>query len=767
MIEDDPGDSRLVTEMLSVAGGASFAVDTMHRLAAGLERLAYGGVDVVLLDLGLPDSDGLETFDRVHQEAPMVPIVVLGEVDDEAAAMEAARRGAQDYLVKGHMDAHALGRTVRYAIERARAEAALAESRRALSTLMGNLPGMAYRCRNTPMWTMEFVSSSCYDLTGYRDDDLINDKVVAYGDLVNSTDRDLGWEEVQEALRENRPFTMSYRLTTATGEEKWVWEQGVGIRNAEGDVVALEGLIIDTSDQLRAEQANKLLATAVEQGAEAILITDLDGTIQYVNPSFERITGYSADEALGRNPGMLSSGKHDGEFFRQMWAALKRGEVWTGHFINKRKDGTLYRQNATISPVRGASGEIVNYVCAARDVTREVELEEQLRQSQKMEAIGQLAGGVAHDFNNLLTAIMGNSEMLMSHMDPEDPRLADLDEIRQAGARAAGLTRQLLAFSRRQLMEPVMLDLNSVVENVSKMIQRLIGEQIELVTTLDADLGRVNADPGQIEQVVLNLAVNARDAMPEGGKLLVETVNAELDPEYVGVHSPVQPGQYVMLAISDTGAGMDEETRARIFEPFFTTKESGKGTGLGLSTVYGIVKQSNGYIWVYSEPGQGTAFKVYLPRVEVAAKPARKRAKPRGGRAYYDVEATETALLVEDDSSVRAVVRKTLEASGYTVVEARNAAEAAQQARDYEGPIDFLITDLIMPETSGRDLAQTVTALRPSVKVLYMSGYSDNAVLRHGMLSPEMEFIAKPFTQERLLDKVRRVLDTSNSDSAS
>ncbi|UCC47807.1 MAG: response regulator [Gemmatimonadota bacterium] len=640
LIEDDPRDSRLVREMLGAAPGASFVVEHEESLAPGLERLVRGAVDVILLDLGLPDSDGLETFDSVHQAMPAVPIVVLSHVDDEAPAMEAARRGAQDYLVKGRMDAYALARAVRYAIERARAEAALRES----------------------------------------------------------------------------------------------------------------------------QQASKLLATAVEQGAEAIYITDLDGTIQYVNPSFERITGYSREDVVGHNPRILNSGRQDGAFYREMWEALARGDVWSGHLINRRKDGTLYRQDATISPVRDASGAIVSYVCAARDVTRERELEDQLRQSQKMEAVGQLAGGVAHDFNNLLTAIMGNSELLLARMDDDDARRADLDEIRKAGARAASLTRQLLAFSRRQVLEPVFLDLNSVVESVAKMIERVIGEHVELVTVLYPDLGQIHADPGQIEHVIINLAVNARDAMPEGGKLLIETTNADLDEEYVSAHTPVQPGPYVMLAISDTGSGMDEATRARVFEPFFTTKESGKGTGLGLSTVYGIVKQSNGYIWVYSEPGQGTTFKIYLPRVEDVEAVVRPKARGAAERRRLERDGKETGLVVEDDDAVRAVVRRALEGCGYTVVEARDAAEATRLAGEYAGAIDFLITDLIMPETSGRDLARRVAEVRPDVRVLYMSGYSDNVVLRQGMLSPGMQFLAKPFTQESLLDKVREILDTPAAD---
>jgi signal transduction histidine kinase/ActR/RegA family two-component response regulator len=434
--------------------------------------------------------------------------------------------------------------------------------------------------------------------------------------------------------------------------------------------------------------------------------------------------------------------------------------VWSGRFINKRKDGTLYRQDATISPVRDELGQIVSFVSVGRDVTREIELEEQLRQSQKMEAIGQLAGGIAHDFNNLLTAILGNSEMLLGATDKNDERRADLEEIRAAGTRAAALTRQLLAFSRRQVMEPAILDLNEVVVNVTKMIQRLIGEHVELALDLAPDLGQVNADPGQLEQVVLNLAVNARDAMPAGGKLLIETSHAELDEEYVRAHAPLQPGHYVMLAITDSGQGMDEETRSRIFEPFFTTKESGKGTGLGLSTVYGIIKQSNGHVWVYSEPGQGTTFKVYLPRVQMPQGEATVREHDQREGQLATQNGNETALLVEDDDSVRAVVRRTLESNGYDVIEAHSAAEAARLAQHHSGPIDFLITDLIMPETSGQDLAQTICALRPGVKVLYMSGYSDKAVLQQGMLSSDMDFLAKPFTQEMLLAKVRQVLDS-------
>jgi PAS domain S-box-containing protein len=348
VIEDDPGYGRLVKEMLGAAGGPLFQVEHARHLAEGCALLSLSEIDVILLDLGLPDSAGLDTFDRVHKEAPGIPIVVLSHVDDEAVAMDAARHGAQDYLVKGYMDAHALGRAVRYAVERARADAALSESQRTLSTLMGNLPGMAYRCSNTPKWTMEFVSSGCYELTGHHPEELISDRSVSYGDLVHPDDRDVGSEYIQAALGENRPFKLTYRIRTASGEERWVWEQGVGVRDSSGEVVAVEGFIIDTTERRQAERAHRLLATAVDQGAEAIAITDTNGVIRYVNPSFERITGYSRDEVIGKSPDILRSGKHEDSFYDGMWATIKSGDVWSGRFINKRKDGTLYRHDATI-----------------------------------------------------------------------------------------------------------------------------------------------------------------------------------------------------------------------------------------------------------------------------------------------------------------------------------------------------------------------------------------------------------------------------------
>ena len=382
--------------------------------------------------------------------------------------------------------------------------------------------------------------------------------------------------------------------------------------------------------------------------------------------------------------------------------------------------------------------------------------EEQLRQSQKMEAIGQLAGGVAHDFNNLLTAICGHSELSLKRLTPEDPLHRHLEQIKKSGERAAALTRQLLAFSRKQILQPKIIDLNQIVVDMNKMLQRLIGEDVDLMMGLAADLGKVKADPNQIEQILLNLSINARDAMPKGGRLTIETSNVHLSEEYSHDHVSVRPGQYVMLAVSDNGCGMDAETQGHIFEPFFTTKEVGKGTGLGLATVYGIVQQSEGTIWLYSEVGQGTAFKIYLPCAEVSVKEVEVEADD-----FESLQGTETVLLVEDEAVVREMATEILRDSGYHVLEAKHGPEAIILARQHSGVIDLMLTDVVMPQMSGRELAEQLSPSRRDMKVLYMSGYTDDAIVHHGVLDEGTAFIGKPFTPSALARKVREILDAA------
>jgi nitrogen-specific signal transduction histidine kinase/CheY-like chemotaxis protein len=405
--------------------------------------------------------------------------------------------------------------------------------------------------------------------------------------------------------------------------------------------------------------------------------------------------------------------------------------------------------------VRNENGDIVNYVGLQRDVTRELELEGQYRSSQRMEAVGQLTGGIAHDFNNLLTAINGFAELIQFRLSPEDPLQDLVNNILQSGQRAADLVSQLLAFSRKQIIEPKVLNLNTSVSEMSTMLQRIIGEDIELEVVLTPELWPVKVDPARIEQVIVNLAVNARDAMPDGGRLLIETGNIVLDDEYVANHMGTQPGKHILLAISDTGIGMTEEEKARIFEPFFTTKEVGKGTGLGLATVFGIVKQNGGNIWVYSEKGRGSAFKIYLP---CADEPASTTSPSK-----VEVElptGDETILLVEDDTGVRDLARQILQRQGYTLLEAKDGEEALELFAQYSGPIHLLLTDVIMPGMNGKTLADQLLQSHSDLKTLFMSGYTDNTIAHHGVLDPDVTFLQKPFTSLILTHQVRAVLDS-------
>jgi len=492
----------------------------------------------------------------------------------------------------------------------------------------------------------------------------------------------------------------------------------------------------------------------VENAHDIIYSHDLDGNYTSMNKAGAAITGYTVQEALKLNlsktvaPEYLSSAK-------EMLTRKLAGDRVTAYEMEIiAKDGRRITVEANTKLVY-RDGVAVGVQGIARDVTERKHLEDQLRQSQKMEAIGQLAGGVAHDFNNLLTAINGYSGLALQRIDEHHPLRSYLEEIKKAGDRAANLTRQLLAFGRKQILQPLPINLNDIVTDMNKMLHRLIGEDIVLTARLDPALNRVKADPGQIEQVLVNLVVNARDAMPQGGNLTIETATVELDWEYANTRVGVVPGNYVMLAVSDTGIGMDEATEARIFDPFFTTKEKGKGTGLGLSTVYGIVKQSGGNILVYSEPGHGTTFKVYLP--QIIAEPQKTVA------AVVDFalpSGSETILLVEDEDVVRGLASKILEQAGYKVLAASRGTEAIRLCREQTEPIHLLLTDVVMPETSGKEVADQVTELLPSLRVLFMSGYTDEAIVHHGVLDSNVEFIQKPFTPAGLVMKVREVLDS-------
>jgi PAS domain S-box-containing protein len=527
-------------------------------------------------------------------------------------------------------------------------------------------------------------------------------------------------------------------------------------------ILAITGLFLGpaTTRHERAEralrEANEHLAAVIQSSPLAIYTLDPTSTVLTWNRAAEALYGWQAAEVVGRPLPTIADDLEDHGLLRDR---VLRGEALRGvEVTRRRKDGTLVNVSLSVAPLHDAAGRVTGMLSLAADVTEMRQLEVQYRQAQKMEAVGRLAGGIAHDFNNLLTAIIGTTALVLEDLGLESRTRLDIQEIEKAAKRAAGLTRQLLIFSRQQVLEPCALDLNALVGNLEKMLHRLIGEDIELRTKQAAALGAVRADPGQLEQAIVNLVVNARDAMPKGGRLTIETADVELDRSYVAAHVPTQPGPYVLLAISDTGVGMDGATKARLFEPFFTTKEPGRGTGLGLATVYGIVKQSGGYIWAYSELGHGTTFKIYLPRVpETPEAPESTTSPPTPARG------SETLLVVEDQEEVRKLTKRVLEARGYTVLAARNGAEALEIVAQHPSQIHLMITDVVMPGMNGRELAQHACARRSDLKVLYVSGYTGEAVLQHRLLEPGVAFLQKPFTPDVLARKTREVLDNTKS----
>lgn len=543
------------------------------------------------------------------------------------------------------------------------------------------------------------------------------------------------------------------------GSRVWIHARVSPFTDASGRRAGILGVAYDITARLQAEEALRLRDRAIQAVSQGILITDphqADNPIIYASPSFEQLTGYTAAEVLGRNCRFLQGKDTDPAAVDIIRTAVRERRAGTVELLNYRKDGTPFWNALTIDPV--FDGErLTHFVGVQTDVTERRKLEAQYRQGQKMEAFGQLAGGVAHDFNNLLTIINGSAELLLAEFQLTDPRRDALAAIRDAGERAAGLTAQLLAFSRKTIVEPKVLDLNEVVEQIGKMLRRVLGEDIVFISILSSRLGRVKVDRGQLDQVIMNLSINARDAMPTGGRLTIETKNRELRAEQCPSSGDYRPGLYVQLQISDTGCGMTDEVKAKIFEPFFTTKEIGKGSGLGLATVYGIVKTYGGHVEVWSELNRGTVVTVLLPAVLEAPSPADTSSGAPSRRG------NETLLIVEDEPAVRKFMRIALERHGYRVLDAKDGTDAIQAAERHDGPIHLLLTDVVMPGLGGREVAKRVQARHPETRVLYLSGYTDDAVVRHGVVESIDAFLQKPFTPSSLAKKVRDVLDGSQT----
>jgi two-component system cell cycle sensor histidine kinase/response regulator CckA len=546
-----------------------------------------------------------------------------------------------------------------------------------------------------------------------------------------------------------------YRYRRGDGGYANVMDRGYIARDNAGTAIRMIGAMTDITERHRSEAAIRFQAQLLNAVQQAVVATDPEGLVIFWNTFAQKLYGWTAQEAAGRPIEELTPSPFLREHASEIFERGAVGESWTGEFLVQGKSGKAFPALLTTSPVRDEFGTVLGFVRVSIDLTERRNLEEQFRQSQKMDAVGRLAGGIAHDFNNLLTVIRLNTEIIMDGFDSSDPRSEDVKQIRSAAERASSLTRQLLAFSRKQILQPRVLDLNSVVSSVEPMLQRLIGEDISIASSCTAR-GYVVADPGQIEQILVNLVVNARDAMPAGGRISIESRNVELDETYTSEHAPVIPGRYVMLAVGDNGVGMTRDTREHAFDPFFTTKEAGKGTGLGLATVYGIVKQSGGYVWIYSEPDQGTTLKLYFPEVSSAA--AFKTGEYKIV-ANEQARGSETILLVEDEESVRGLTSRILEKQGYRVIAAQHGREAVDIATKEEGHIDLVLTDIVMPGMNGRGLVERLAGIRPRIKSLYMSGYTDDDIVRRGFIEPSKSFLQKPFTSEALLRTVRKVLD--------
>ncbi|MFZ5867625.1 MAG: PAS domain S-box protein [Thermodesulfobacteriota bacterium] len=622
-------------------------------------------------------------------------------------------------------------------------------------TLVEQIPAITYVAAPGESGTKLYVSPQIEAILGFSLSNLA-DRPAVWEEQLHPEDGDRVLAQIARSHSTSEPLLIEYRMLSRDGRVIWFHDEAVLVRDSNDSPLFFQGVMFDITERKRAEEDLKRLVTAIEQAAEAIIITDTRGGIEYVNPAFEQITGYTRDEVIGRNPRFLKSGRQTEAFYKQLWDTITGGEVWTGRLVNKKKNGSLFEEEATISPVRDTSGEIVHYVAVTRDITRVVQLERQLLQAQKMEAVGNLAGGIAHDFNNLLTIVLGYAELLIVDKTLPSHALGDLQRIAQAARNGADLVKRLLTFSRKAETNPRPLNLNHQIEQIRNLLSRTIPKMIEIDLSLADELPTIDADPTQIDQIVMNLAVNAADAMPEGGKLAIATAAVDLDAEYYKTHFKVRPGRYVLLTVSDTGYGIDKFALEHIFEPFYTTKEPGKGTGLGLAMVYGIVKQHGGYITCYSEPAIGTTFKIYLPVIEeVGPGPEEllEQAAPLGG--------TETILLVDDEESIRQLGEKLLSRSGYKVLTAGSGHEALELYRTQREEISLVLLDLIMPGMGGKRCLEELLGIDPELKVLVASGYSANGLIDDVLHCGATCFVSKPYNMRQLLRVVRETLETT------
>ncbi|MDD5307454.1 MAG: response regulator [Deltaproteobacteria bacterium] len=758
LVEDNPGDARLIEIALCDPARADCVVERATTLAAGLERLAKGGIDAVLLDLGLPDSVGLETFARVRREFSDAPIVVITGNDDERAALEAMRHGAQDYLVKGSVDGVLLARSVRYAVERKRLEEALRKSEELLRTVLNNAPITIFAVDKQGLFTLSEGKS-------------LDTVRLKPGENVGTSAMDL-YESLPVILPDGKTIcgqevirrVMAGETLAGITELRGIQfdNQFVPYRDAQGQIIGMIGVATIITERLHAESAlresERKYRELFDNAGEAILIADAETAIILdANKAAEALLGRAKHEIVGINRLDIHPAGRASDYREEFELHVRLGHVTDMESEIIRKDGTIIPVRISAKVIDLEGRKVIQGIFT--DVTERRRAEEekstlavQLQQAQKMEAVGQLAGGVAHDFNNILSVVLTYADFIMDEVPEGSPIRGDVDEIREAGERAAALTRQLLAFSRKQKAQPRLVDPNQIIRTLAKMLRRLIGEDIALDLDLDDNTGRALLDPTQLEQILVNLTVNARDAMPQGGRLAMSTRNVWLDGDAAAVRPGLSAGSHVEIAVCDTGTGIPAEVLPRIFDPFFSTK--GKGTGLGLSIVHGAVAENHGHVGVSSEPGAGTTFKVLFPRTAGALPSV---APPEDGT--WHMGRGETILVVEDDAAVRRATSRTLVESGYLVIEAEGGEQALARCRENPGGLRLVLTDVIMPGMSGPELARRLADVRPGLRVVYCSGYTDDMLARQGLPASGAVVVNKPIERSDLLRKLREVLD--------
>jgi PAS domain S-box-containing protein len=761
-IDDSSLDRALVRDVLEKDHPGEFQLTEAATRQEFEARLGETDYDLILSDFNILGFEGLLVIDAVHAKDPSVPVVIVTGTGSEEVAVEAMKRRAADYVIKTPSHIQKLPRTIRAVLEKRRIEMerdraveALRRSEAKYRELVQNANSIILRTDS--QGNILFFNEFAQSFFGYTEQEVLGRNVV--GTIVPETDaagRDMT-VMIRDIRRHPERYTShEHENMCRNGDRVWVAWANKAIRDNQGDVVEILSIGNDITRRKGAEEESARLMTAIEQAAETIVITDPEGMIQYVNPAFEKTSGYSREEAVGLRPGILRSGKHDEVFYEELWNVLRRGGVWSGHFINRKKDGTLYEEEATISPVRDASGRIVNYVAVKRDVTQEAALRSRLRQAQKMEALGTLAGGISHDFNNILSVIFGYAEMASLDAAAGGASLQPhLDQILEAARRARDLVQQILAFSRQTEQDRKPLHAALVVKETLKLLRATLPSTIEIrhQVNVDSNGDIVLSDPTQMHQILMNLCTNAAHAMRgKGGVLEVHLSELRVDTTASFRYPDLMPGPYLMLTVGDTGHGMEREILERIFDPYFTTKGPGEGTGLGLAVIHGIVKSHGGAISVESEPGKGSLFHVLLPRVVGAP-------REEAGQPLTVKGGTERVLLVDDEIVLAQLGKGMLERLGYRVVSKSSSIEALEAFRTQPGQFDLVITDQTMPHMTGVALAREILRIRPSIPVILCTGHADSAVIEAARATGVREFLAKPVTLRQLAETVRCVLD--------